>query len=176
MNRIAALVHLHTVGRRLRAAERRWEAAPDPLPGQSILHGIPEELGSSVYEDYDRWLWDPRIDPETGLPLPGEFFKEEELADLADARARADAATRFKRRAERAAKVPLYSLFIPLPAGDAARREDAQAITQSTDRRPGAPPPPPPPAAPGGRALPSPCLTARLLAQRPQPASARRAG
>lgn len=34
----------------------------------------------------------------------------------------------------------------------------------------------PPPASPGGRSLPSVCLTPRLLAQRPQPACAHRAG
>lgn len=58
-----------------------------------------------------------------------------------------------------------------------ARRIEIEIIDGAFEEKAHQPPPlPPPPSTPGGRSLPSQCLTPRLLAQRPQAARHARAG
>lgn len=161
-------MHMHVVGRRRAAASARWAAAPAPT--QSFFEGMPDELRSSAaINRWNAWMLDWRIDPESGEPLPGEEFTDDELADLAGLRAQVAAEGQFARSAARSAKVPFFALFLVGKNSD-----DDDGSSQIIRQQPGREESPPPPASPGGRSMPTYCLAPRLLGQRPQATRATR--
>jgi hypothetical protein len=166
--RTSAKMHMHAVGRRRAAASARWAAAPAPT--QSFFEGMPDELrDSAAVTRWNAWMLDCRIDPESGEPLPGEDFTDDELADFAGLRAQVAAEGQFERSAARSAKVPFFALFLVGKNSD-----DDDGASQIIRHQPGRKESPPPPASPGGRSLPTYCLAPRLLGQRPQATRATR--
>lgn len=147
--RSSATIHLYAAAR-AELARARMVAARGPKPGESLLADMPrwERLDLDPYAPRDG-----HIDRGSGLEMRREFSEAER---------------EFVLSAGRLSKVPFFALFAEPASADAEELDSriADCGLVNCDSRTQSPAPPET-AGPGGRYLPTYCLTPRLLAQRP---------